>query len=203
MIQNTKKKTILTTLTIFICLFFTISSILAVANYYSKKKSEKINLFNKNNFPYFTVDKTGGNNDNKTLLPLSIPSLNKETYLHLITVEHEATFKSNGMKINTPLYLKTTITYDTKDTFQASNQIFNTSLKINNNEYDDAKRPQMLLDNDGNGKLQINFGIEQKEIINVDNPLLDVILDYELVDSKGKSFGGGSQKIEQKITQTT
>ncbi|GFZ75109.1 hypothetical protein HPP_0670 [Hydrangea phyllody phytoplasma] len=203
MIQNTKKKTIITTLTIFICLFFTISSVLAVANYYAKQRKEKINLFNKNNFPCFTVERTGGNNENKTLLPLLIPNLNKENYLHLITVDHEATFKSNGMKLANNLYLKTNLTYDTKNTFNNPAEIFNTSLKINNNEYDDAKRPQMVLDADGNGKLKIKFGIEQKEIINVDNPLLDVILDYELVDSQGKSFGGGSQTIQQKITQTT
>ncbi|GLH60556.1 hypothetical protein HGD80_03450 [Paulownia witches'-broom phytoplasma] len=202
MIQNTKKKTIITTLTIFICLFFTISSVLAVANYYAKQKKENIKLFDKNNFPCFTVEKTDGNNDNKTLLPLPIPNFNQVKYSYLITVDHEATFKSNGMEITTPLYLKTKLTYNTKNTFNNPAEIFNTSLKINNNEYDDAKRPQMVLDADGNGKLKIKFGIEQREIIDAAKPTLDVILDYELVDSQGKSFGGGSQTIQQKITQT-
>ncbi|MFB0638575.1 MAG: hypothetical protein AB2N28_3670 [Candidatus Phytoplasma solani] len=34
------------------------------------------------------------------------------------------------------------------------------------------------------------------------NPKLDLIIDYELVDSKGNGFGGGSQTIENKIAQT-
>ncbi|MFB5029889.1 MAG: hypothetical protein WJU30_00443 [Candidatus Phytoplasma pruni] len=72
---------------------------------------------------------------------------------------------------------------------------------MDNNDYDDTKRPQIRLNDKGIGSLKIQISIEQKEIITNKNPQLEIIVDYELVDSQGKAYGSGSsQTIENKIT---
>lgn len=195
-IQN-KNKT-LTIITIFIVIFFATASIFALTNYFSKQKKEKIQLMN--NIPSFTVERTGGDNEDKNLLPLPIPNLNQGKYQHLITIDHEATLNSNGMELAAPLYLKIATHYDTLKTFNHPEKYFNLKLKINDQEYENTKRPLITLEN-GIGKMKIQISIEQKEIIKEKNPQLELICDYELVDNQGKGFSGGSQTIENKITQ--
>ncbi|WP_017193560.1 hypothetical protein [Vaccinium witches'-broom phytoplasma] len=194
---QTKNK-IFTTLVVLISLFFTIASIYALTNYFSKQRKEKIQLMT--DIPLFNVERVGGNNKDKTLLPILIPNLNQQKYNHLITIEHEATLNSNGMDINVPLYLKISTKYDTLQTFTNPEKYLNVGLKVDNNDYNDTKRPQMIFNEKGLGKLNIQISIEQKEIINTNNPQLELICDYELVDSQGKAFSGGSQTIENKIT---
>ncbi|QKX95082.1 MAG: putative secreted protein, SAP09-like [Rapeseed phyllody phytoplasma] len=194
---QTKNK-IFTTLVVLISLFFTIASIYALTNYFSKQRKEKIQLMN--NLPFFTIERTGGNNEDKTLLPIPIPNLNEQKYNHLITIEHEATLNSDGMDINVPLYLKISTKYDTQQTFINPEKYLNVGLKVDNNDYDDTKRPQIRLNDKGIGSLNIQISIEQKEIITNKNPQLELICDYELVDSKGTAYSGGSQTIENKIT---
>ncbi|MGM1458976.1 MAG: hypothetical protein ABZF75_01075 [Columbia Basin potato purple top phytoplasma] len=94
------KNQILSTLVFFIILFFTIFSIDALKNHFAQQKKEKIQLMN--NCPSFVVERTAGNNQEKTLLPIPIPNLNQEKYQHLITVEHEATLNSNGLEFTVP-----------------------------------------------------------------------------------------------------
>ncbi|WP_341266675.1 hypothetical protein [Candidatus Phytoplasma fraxini] len=197
--KNIKNKNkILTIITIIIAIFFTTASIFALTNYFSKQRKEKIQLMN--NLPFFAIERTGGNNEDKTLLPIPIPNLNEQKYNHLITIEHEATLNSNGMDINVPLYLKISTKYDTLQTFTNPEKYLNVGLKVDNNDYDDTKRPQIILDSNSLGKLNIQISIEQKEIITNKNPQLELICDYELVDSQGKAYGSGSQTIENKIT---
>lgn len=183
---------------VFISLFFTIISIYALKNYFAQQKKEKIQLMN--NCPSFAIERTGGNNEDKILLPIPIPNLNQQKYQHLITIDHKAILNSDGMEITTPLYLKIATRYDTQATFNHPEKYFNLSLKTNNFEYQDTKRPLMTLEN-GLGTIKIQFSIEQKEIIKAKNPRLELICDYELVDAQGKVFGGGSQTIENKIDQ--
>ncbi|WAN63313.1 hypothetical protein RS022_03890 [Candidatus Phytoplasma rubi] len=64
---QTKNK-IFTTLVVFISLFFTIASLYALKNYFAQKRKEKIQLIN--NYPSFTIERTGGNNEDKILLPI-------------------------------------------------------------------------------------------------------------------------------------
>ncbi|WAN63500.1 hypothetical protein RS022_06660 [Candidatus Phytoplasma rubi] len=194
---QTKNK-IFTTLVVFISLFFTIASLYALKNYFAQKRKEKIQLIN--NYPSFTIERTGGNNEDKILLPIPIPNLNQQKYQHLITVEHEATLNSNGLEITVPLYLKISTRYDTQTTFNHPEQYFNLSLKINDHEYEANKCPLMTLEN-GIGTMKIQISIEQKEIIKEKDPQLKLICDYELIDSQGKTFSGGSQTIENKIAQ--
>ncbi|WP_017191592.1 hypothetical protein [Poinsettia branch-inducing phytoplasma] len=197
--KNIKNKNkILTIITIIIAIFFTTVSIFALTNYFIKQRKEKIQLMN--DVPFFTVERVGGNNEDKTLLPIPIPNLNEQKYNHLITIEHEATLNSNGMDINVPLYLKISTKYDTLQTFTNPEEYLNVGLKVNNKDYDDTKRPQMILNENGLRKLNIQISIEQKEIITNKNPQLELIVDYELVDSQGKAYGSGSQTIENKIS---
>ncbi len=193
------KNKILIIITSIIVIFFTTLSIYALTNYFTKQRKEKIQLMN--DLPLFNIERVGGNNENKTLLPIPIPNLNQQKYNHLITIEHEATLNSNGMDISNPLYLKITPKYDTNQTFTNPEKYFNLGLKVNNHDYDDTKRPQMILKENGLGMLNIQINLEQKEIINTKNPQLELIVDYELVDSQGKAYGVGSQTIENKITQ--
>ncbi|MBP5836231.1 hypothetical protein [Candidatus Phytoplasma meliae] len=194
-----KQNKILIIITSIIVLFFTTWSIYALTNYFAKQRKEKIHLMK--DVPLFNVERVGGNNEDKTLLPIPIPNLNQQKYNHLITIKHEATLNPNGMDISIPLYLKITPKYDTNQTFTKPENYFNLSLKINNHDYDDTKRPQMILNENDLGTLNIQINLEQKEIINTKNPQLELIVDYELVDSQGKPFGGGSQTIENKISQ--
>lgn len=197
--KNIKNKNkILTIITIIIAIFFTTTSIFALTNYFSKQRKEKIQLMN--NLPFFTIEWTGGNNEDKTLLPIPIPNLNEQKYNYLITIEHEATLNSNGMDINVPLYLKISTKYDTLQTFTNPEKYLNVGLKVDNNDYDDTKRPQIRLNDKGIGSLKIQISIEQKEIITNKNPQLELICDYELVDSQGTAYSGSSQTIENKIT---
>ncbi|QYC30736.1 hypothetical protein HGD80_02715 [Paulownia witches'-broom phytoplasma] len=201
--SQTKKQTknkIFTILVVFISLFFTIVSITALQNYFARQRKEKISLLDK--FPLFNVERTKGNNENKILIPLPIPNFKPSKYQHLIEMEHKAVLNTNGVEMD-PLYLKITSSYDTKTTFENPTNFFNLSMKVNNNEYDESQRPLMAL-KEGNGTITIQIGIEQKEIIKktIDGkkPELDLIFDYELVDSQGKAFSGGSQTIKNKIT---
>lgn len=200
MMKIQTKNKIFTTLVVFISLFFTIASLYALKNIFSQQKKEKIQLMN--NCPSFTIERTRGNNEDKTLLPIPIPNLNQQKYQHLITVEHKTTLNTNGLEITAPLYLKISPCYDTQTTFDHPEKYFNLSLKINNQEYEDTKRPLMILEN-GVGTIKIQISIEQKEIIEEKNPQLELIFDYELVDAQGKAFSGGSQTIENKIAQLT
>ncbi|GLH60864.1 hypothetical protein [Paulownia witches'-broom phytoplasma] len=154
-----------------------------------------------NNYPSFTIERTGGNNEDKTLLPIPVPNLNQQKYQHLITIEHKAILNSNGMEITAPLYLKISTSYDTLNTFIQPEKYFNFSLKTNGFKYQDTQHPLMILNNDGIGTINIQIFIEQKEIIKANNPQLELNCNYELVDAQGKSFGGGIQTIENKITQ--
>ncbi|MEC4559236.1 MAG: hypothetical protein U9532_03685 ['Conium maculatum' witches'-broom phytoplasma] len=193
------KNKILIIITSIIVIFFTTLSIYALTNYFTKQRKEKIQLMN--DLPLFNIERVGGNNEDKTLLPIPIPNLNQKKYNHLITIEHEATLNSNGMDIATPLYLKITPKYDTNQTFTNPEKYFNLGLKVNNHDYDDTKRPQMILNENDLGTLNIQINLEQKEIINTKNPQLELIVDYELVDAQGQAYGSGSQTIENKISQ--
>ncbi|RMI88699.1 hypothetical protein [Candidatus Phytoplasma solani] len=200
---QTKNK-IFTTLVVFICSLFVLGSLVAITNYFSKRKTEPIQLANE--IPTFEVERTGGNNTEKTLLPIPIPNLNKNKYAHLITIDHKAIFYPNGIELGEPLYLKIATRYDTHNTFAKPEQFFNLSIKVAGVEYNDATRPKMA----EKGKIDpthfyfcnIKISIEQRDLITNKNPKLDLIIDYELVDAQGNGFGGGSQTIENKIVQT-
>ncbi|WP_323847679.1 MAG: hypothetical protein Q2306_02280 [Phytoplasma sp.] len=197
--KTQNKNKILIIITSIIVIFFTTWSIYALTNFFTKQRKEKIHLMT--DIPLFNVERVGGNNEDKTLLPIPIPNLNQQKYNHLITIDHEATLNSNGMEIAIPLYLKITPKYDTHQTFTHPEAYFNLGLKVNNHDYDDTKRPQMILNENDLGMLNIQINLEQKEMINTKNPQLELIVDYELVDSQGKAYGGGIQTIENKISQ--
>ncbi|WP_017192990.1 hypothetical protein [Italian clover phyllody phytoplasma] len=150
--------------------------------------------------PLFNVERVGGNNEDKAIIPLPLPNLNPTKYAHTISFDHKATLNSNGMDINTPLYLKLKMTYDTHNTFANPSNFFLHEVKVNNATYNDTKRPQMIFNKKGLGQLNIQISIEQKEIITNKNPQLELICDYELVDSQGTAYSGSSQTIENKIT---
>ncbi|WP_349402050.1 putative secreted protein [Candidatus Phytoplasma solani] len=193
---QTKNK-IFATLVVFISLFFAIATIAALDNFFAKQRKEKIKLMNA--IPSFTVERVGGNNEEKSLLPIPIPNLNEKKYKHLIDIQHKAILHSNGMEITTPLYLKILYTHNTNNTFANPNNYFTVYTECNGSGYQDAKRPLMTFSN-GVGIINIKISIQQDKIIEEKNPELELICDYELVDSQGKSFGGGT-KIENKITQ--
>ncbi|WP_017191822.1 hypothetical protein [Poinsettia branch-inducing phytoplasma] len=196
--NNKNKNTLLTIIAAIIALFFVAASIYAIANYFFKQKKEQIKIATE--IPLFDVVRTGGNNEDKAIIPLPLPNLNPTKYAHTVSFDHEAILNDNGMDIDTPLYLKLKITYDTHNTFNNPSNFFPHEVKVNNSTYDDTKRPQMIL-KDGKGALQVRINLEQKEIINTKNPQLTLICDYELVDKDGNSFGGGTQTVETKIAQ--
>lgn len=107
------------------------------------------------------------------------------------------------MEITAPLYLKIKDSYDTLKTFANPENYFNILFKVNGYEYSDTKRPLMTLNSNGLGTLDVQINLEQKELIKTKDPQLELIVDYELVDAQGNAYGGGSQVIQNKITQTT
>ncbi|AOF54638.1 putative effector, AYWB SAP09-like protein [Maize bushy stunt phytoplasma] len=196
--KNQNKNKILTIIITIITILFTTLSIFALTNYFSKERKERIQLMN--SIPIFDVERTGGNNEDKILLPIPVPNLNPAKYNHLITIEHKVTLNHNGMDIQTPLYLKVSTKYDTQQTLANPEKYFNVGLKTDNNDYDDIKRPQIKLNDRGIGLINIQISIEQKEIINTPNPKLNFICNYELVDYQGKVLDRGSQTIQNKIS---
>ncbi|AGL89993.1 hypothetical protein [Candidatus Phytoplasma australiense] len=197
--NNKTKNKIITVLTFLICSFFAISSIVAINNYFSRQKQEKIKLMSENDAPLFEVNRISGNNEDKTLIPLPLPNLNPNKYHHVVTINHQVLLNSNGLDVSVPLYLKITPKYDTHNTFSNPETLFNLEVKNNNTTYDNTKRQQMVINNDGRGNINIQIKLEQNNFIQTKNPNLTLILNYELVDKDGNALSGGSSTIENKI----
>ncbi|MDO8057639.1 hypothetical protein, partial [Candidatus Phytoplasma gossypii] len=172
MMKTQNKNKILTILVIFLCTFLTISALSAFTNYFFRSRKEKIKLLRESDSPCFEVNRIDGNNEDKILLPLTIPNLNSDKYHHLITINHQAILNKKGMDINVPLYLKMTTQYDTENTFSHPETYFNLAIKNNGKNYDDTKRPLMIFNNEGIGKTDIQIQLEQREIIKAKNPQL-------------------------------
>ncbi|AGL90531.1 hypothetical protein [Candidatus Phytoplasma australiense] len=197
--NNKTKNKIIIVLSILMCSFFAISSVMAINNYFSRQKQEKIKLMSENNAPLFEVNKISGNNEDKTLIPLPMPNLNPNKYHHTITINHQAVLNLNGFDSDIGLYLKITPKYDTHNTFSNPETLFNLEIKTNNIIYDDTKRQQLIYKPNGKGNTNIQIKLEQNNFVKATNPLLTLVLDYELVDSNGNAFSGSGTTIENKI----
>ncbi|MDV3201481.1 MAG: hypothetical protein Q8872_01215 [Candidatus Phytoplasma australasiaticum] len=197
--MNSKiKNKIFPILAIIICAFLVMGGLRALFNYFAYQRKEKIKLMPKNNLPLFEVQRKDGNNEDKTLIPLPFPNLNPHKYTHTININHQAILTKNGFDIEVPLFLKITTKYDTENTFAQPEQYFNLEMKNNGVVYDDTKRVVL----EEKTPINIQFKLEQKQFIDSQEPRLNLIMDYELVDQNGKAMGGGSQTITNKIIQT-
>ncbi|CAM11673.1 Conserved hypothetical protein [Candidatus Phytoplasma australiense] len=174
---------------------------MAINNYFSRQKQEKIKLMSENDALLFEVNRISGNNEDKTLIPLPLPNLNPNKHHHVVTINHQALLNAKGLDVSVPLYLKITPKYETHNTFSNPETLFNLEVKNNNTIYDDTKRQQMVIDKDGKGNINIQIKLEQNDFVKATNPLLTLVLDYELVDKDGNTLGGGGQTIENKIKQ--
>lgn len=180
-----------------------ILSLTAVSILFQKRK-EEIKL--ENNFPTFEVEIIGGNNQNKYLIPIEIPNLNKEKYDHLINIEHKATLKSHNMEIKEILFLKIQISLDTQNTFYNPEkyfdfQIITTNADKKNKIYSNEERPYYIpMKENETQSIIINTQIQQKEILSSNNPILYLVYDYEIVDQQGKTITGGSNIVSNKIS---
>ncbi|MGI3135979.1 MAG: hypothetical protein ACN23H_00110 [Candidatus Phytoplasma vitis] len=181
-----------------------IFSVIAVSIYFNEKRKEEIKL--ENNFPIFKVELSGGNNQNKHLIPVSIPNLNKDKYEHLINIEHSVILNSQNIEIQEPLFLKIEIYLDTQDTFQNPQkyfdyQIITTKDKEEDKIYSSENKPQYsAMHPNETQTIKINTKIQQKDIILEKNPKLFLIYDYELVDKQGKTITGGSNMVSNKTS---
>ncbi|MDV3155253.1 MAG: hypothetical protein Q8770_02330 [Sweet potato little leaf phytoplasma] len=193
------KNKILTILTIIIWGFFMIGSVIAIKNYFHRRKQETIKLMNKNDAPLFEVNRINDHNEDKILIPIPMPNLNPSKYTHNVTINHQATLNKNGFDIDVPLFLKITTKYDTENTFSHPDRYFNLEIKSNNTIHDETQRPRMVLNDEGIGKINIQISLQQHQFISVQNPILNLILDYELVDKNGNALGGGTQTITNPI----
>ncbi|WP_334347518.1 hypothetical protein [Candidatus Phytoplasma prunorum] len=167
----------------------------AVTSYFARTKIVNIKLAHHD--PLFTIDRTGGNEEDKTLIALPKPNFDPSTEVHLINFSHVAQLDTTGCNIKVPLYLSVKIQYDTHNTIANPENCFNSAIKINGVDYDHDKKPQMII-TDNHGKIDLQFYIEQKE--SKPNGKLSIVCHYDLVDAQGASFTGGSQSIETKIT---
>ncbi|MGL9687655.1 MAG: hypothetical protein ACQBVK_02600 [Candidatus Phytoplasma sp. TWB_XP] len=198
--NNQNKTKIIIVLSILICSFFAISSIVAVNNYFSRQRQEKIKLMSKRDAPLFEVNKISGNNEDKILIPLLMPNLNPNKYHHVVTINHQVLLNTNGFAVSVPLYLKITPKYDTHNTFSNPETLFNLEIKNNNTIYDDTKRQQMVINQNGKGDINVQIKLEQNDFVTAINPNLTLVLDYELVDKDGNAFSGSATTVENKIT---
>ncbi|CAM11744.1 Conserved hypothetical protein [Candidatus Phytoplasma australiense] len=174
---------------------------MAINNYFAHQRQEKIKLMSKNDAPLFEVNRIRGNNEDKTLIPLPMPNLNPNKCHHVVTINHQAVINANGFDVSVPLYLKITPKYDTHNTFFNSETLFNLEIKNNNTLYDDTKRQQMVINENGKGVINVQIKLEQNDFVEVTNPLLTLVLDYELVDKDGNALSGSGTTVENKIKQ--
>ncbi|AYJ01056.1 hypothetical protein CWO85_00685 [Candidatus Phytoplasma ziziphi] len=193
-------------LKIFIVFFILtiIFSVIAVSIYFSQKRKDEIKL--ESNFPIFKVELLGGNNQNKYLIPFSIPNLNKDKYEHLINIEHSVILSSQSMEIKDPLFLKIEIFFDTQNTFQNPEKYFDYQI-ITTKDKEEAKiyspeaKPQYsAMHPNETQTIKINTQIQQKDLILAKNPKLFLVYDYELVDKQGKIITGGSNIVSNKTS---
>ncbi|WP_341266482.1 hypothetical protein [Candidatus Phytoplasma fraxini] len=194
----------------FILFFFLtmLFSLLATSIYFFHRKKEDIQL--EQDFPLFEVELIGGNHQNKYLIPISIPNLNKEKYEHLIEIEHKAVLHSKNTEIKELLFLKIKISLESPNiTVENRNKCFAFQVLVTDtNEqkqiYSDDKKPCYLhMKPNETQKIIILTQLQQKEVCPSFNPKLYLIYDYELVDQQGKSIQGGNNIVSNKITNIT
>jgi hypothetical protein len=183
-------------LTTFLLFCSVILYVYALKSYFSKEQREKITI--KTKFPSLDIKRVDSNiNDKLILIPLSIPNFNQEKYTHTKIIQHELILNQNEIDIQVPLFLKIFNTFDTHNTFTQPEKYFNVNFKIINKQnnyifYEDDKRPQMICESNGIGKIVVNIEVQQEKILSQNNPELDLVIFYDLLDEKGQSFSGGS-----------
>ncbi|MEZ0180156.1 hypothetical protein ['Camptotheca acuminata' phytoplasma] len=188
---------------LFIFLFLIFSLVIAYSNHLFKQKKEEIKLLN--NFPILEIEGSDKNNLDKFLLPISVPNLNQNKYEHLIKIEHIATLFSKGMTIKEPLFLKIEVNFDSQNTFLNPKEYFNIEIittDANDNKlfYKDEQKPCFEAMNENETQqIKIFTKIEQKNIINANEPKLFLIYDYDIVDKQGNAITGGNSLITQEV----
>ncbi|WP_323847555.1 MAG: hypothetical protein Q2306_01555 [Phytoplasma sp.] len=180
-------------------------SLLATSIYFFQRKTEEIRL--EHDFPTFEIELIGGNHQNKYLIPISIPNLNKDKYEHLINIEHKAILHSKSTEIKEILFLKITLSLESPNiTFENRNNFFAFQFLVTDANkqkqiYSDDDRPCYVHMQPNNTQtIIINTQLQQKDILTSNHPKLYLIYDYELVDKQGKSITGGTNIVTNRIT---
>ncbi len=193
--ENTRKQKILnfTFLSlIFIAVILTTSGILlAITNFLKTETSHKVNVQNKFARLVVTEAKIQDPSVNKYLIPTEIPMSAPTTDTYTVIKNFVGKLDSQGKPIDKEMFLKTIIKYENDEI----GKFFSSQLKVNGKIYDDTKRVKIVADQD----YQISVETQQKDFAGDNLTSIIVIVEYELVDSQGKSFEGTKEIIKSQI----
>lgn len=198
MINDKIKKRTQNLFIIMACLFFLILPLSAIQNYLSVRKIENIKL-GTSKLPLFTVKTLERSDAHKELIWNDFPLFDPQNQTHIKEIDHEAILDTQGYPINVPLFVKLTTQWEAN--FPNVDNYFTKEVKVNNVVYSDDARPRMTIDRHGKGTLKFTLRIQEHTLLQIEKPVLQVILDYEIVNEQGQSFSGGAETLKAAITE--
>jgi len=132
----------------------------------------------------------------KFLIPIKYPNLNSTTDTHKVIKTFVGKLDNQGTKIKQDMFLKTTIKYENDENNKISG-LFNSQLLVDDVIYKDADRQKI----DENKDYKITVETQQRDFASENLNEITVIVEYELVDSQGKSFEGTKEIIKSQIAK--
>uniref|UniRef100_UPI002551A075 hypothetical protein n=1 Tax=Candidatus Phytoplasma sp. AldY-WA1 TaxID=2852100 RepID=UPI002551A075 len=172
----------------------------AISKYFSQTKEHKVKVQNKLARLIVTESQTKDPSVNKLLIPIDYPMLDSNNDTHKVIHTFNGKLESNGKRIETKMFLKTTLKYKNNENNKIG-ELFNSQLKINGETYSDASRKQIVADQD----YKITVETQQRDFADGDLKDLNeitVIVEYELVNSQGQSFEGTQDIIQTPTTNS-
>jgi hypothetical protein len=166
----------------------------AIPKFFSTETKNKVNVQNK--FAGLVVTDANVTQDpsvNKFLIPTDYPMLSPSTDTHKVIKTFVGKLDNNGKAIEKDMFLKTTLKYENNDEI---GKFFISQLKIDSKIYSDTNREKIVANKD----YKITVETQQTAFADENLTEITVIVEYELVDSKGESFAGTKDIIQ---TQTT
>jgi hypothetical protein len=159
----------------------------AISNYFKTETSHKVNVRNK--FAGLTVveARIQDPSADKSLIPTEFPNVSPTTDTHKVIKTFVGKLDSQGTTIEQDIFLKTTIKYENDEI----GKFFSSQLLVEGKIYSDTSREKIIANKD----YKITVETQQRDFAGENLKEIKVIVEYELVDSKGKSFEIGKQEI--------
>jgi hypothetical protein len=194
--ENTKKQSRFLNFTFLSLVFIgivlsTCGIAFAISNYFKTETRHTVNVQNKFARLVVTESKNQDPSVNKYLIPTEIPMSAPTTDTYTVIKNFVGKLDSQGKPIDKEMFLKTIIKYENDEI----GKFFSSQLKVNGTIYDDTKRVKIVADQD----YQISVETQQKDFAGDNLTSIIVIVEYELVDSQGKSFEGTKEIIKSQI----
>lgn len=169
----------------------------AISKYFSAETKHPAKVQNK--FARLVVEESQNQDPSvdKKLIPTEFPNLNPTTDTHKVIKNFIGKLDNNGKAIEIDMFLKTTIKYEN----DKIGKFFSSQLLVDGTIYSDTSREKIIANKDYKITVetqQRNFAGDGLKDLNE----ITVIVEYELVDSQGKSFEGTQEIIRSQTTNS-